>query len=124
MVKEHKSHKEVGHWPYLAIVAIVAGVAVVFFVMKLGFTETDSELEINLDDSSNEEQVELIYTENNAVTGQASRMPIIAKLSRGSIAIASNKPGCGCSIKCVNGKAQCTCWGGCECGSSQGCVQI
>ena len=49
MKGEQKSHKEVGHWPYLAIVAIVAVVAVVFLVIKgvdlSGGSDTTSETE-------------------------------------------------------------------------------
>ena len=47
MKGEHRSHKEVGHWPYLAIVAIVAVVGVVLMVLNV---DSPSQSEIEFED--------------------------------------------------------------------------
>ena len=41
MKGEHKPHKEVGHWPYLAIVVVVAVVAIIFLVLNARSSATD-----------------------------------------------------------------------------------
>ena len=68
MKGEHTSHKEVGHWPYLAIVAVVAVVAVVFLVMKGGGISSQQPSEGS--SSAVAEEIE-VYDEEGNIVGAA-----------------------------------------------------
>lgn len=61
---EHKPYKEVGHWPYIAMVAIVAIVAVAFLVMN--FSGSFS--------GNTSEETTLVVDEEGNLVGEAQRM--------------------------------------------------
>ena len=114
MKAEHKSHKEVGHWPYLAIVAIVAVVAVVFLVMNFG--SNNSAVQSVKDSSTSDDysfEGEIVDDDGNIV-GEAFRY-------RGQIKVGERDPsvckiGCNtCTVECSeNGGSSNTCWDKCK----------
>jgi len=81
MKGEHRSHKEVGHWPYLAIVAIVAVVGVVLMVLNV---DSPSQSEIEFED------VVEITDESGNLVGNAGYYSSV-RSSGGTVDIAAKK---------------------------------